>query len=184
MRWFVEVASSSQSEASEKWVVEASQWQPALQAARSLRGEAAEMSGFSIELLEDGFRAVDPTTFVRYVVRRAPDGTPVSTPRSKPPPAQQNGGVSAPPAASGPAEPATKAARIAAMLELGAASQPSKPQAASSAKPEPVSAKADAGSKKSEPGSKKSDQGSKKSERAKASTASPPRPSAQAPRPA
>ena len=48
MRWFVEVASSSHPEASEKWVVEASQWQPALQAARSLRGEAAEMAGFSI----------------------------------------------------------------------------------------------------------------------------------------
>src|SRR5436190_352075 len=117
MRWFVEVA-SSQSEASEKWVVEASQWQPALQAARSLRGEAAEMAGFSIELLEDGFRAVDPTTFVRYVVRRAPDGTPISNPRSKAP-AQQNGGGSSPPAAASPDEPSslTKAARIAAMLD-------------------------------------------------------------------
>src|SRR5215470_13697701 len=128
MRWFVEVASSSQSEASEKWVVEASQWQPALQAARSLRGEAAEMSGFSIELLENSFRAVDPTTFVRYIVRRAPDGTPVSNPRSKPPPAQQNEGAfaSAPPAAPGPDEaPVTKAARIAAMLDIGAGRQPS-----------------------------------------------------------
>src|SRR5258706_13250047 len=121
MRWFVEVAFSSRPEAPEKWVVEASQWQPALQAARSLRGEAAEMSGFSIELLEDGFRAVDPTTFVRYVVRRAPDGTPISNPRSKPPPAQQNGGASAaPPAAGSDEPPLTKAARIAAMLDIGA----------------------------------------------------------------
>src|SRR3954462_10739605 len=91
MRWFVEVASSSQKEAPEQWVVEATQWQPALQAARSLRGEAAEVSGFSIELLEGGFRAVDPTTFVRYVVRRAPDETPVSNPRSKIPGREQNG---------------------------------------------------------------------------------------------
>src|SRR5439155_5755397 len=122
MRWFVEVASSSQSEASEKWVVEASQWQPALQAARSLRGEAAEMAGFSIELLEDGFRAIDPTTFVRYVVRRAPDGTPISNPRSKPPPSQQNGGSSnaaSTPPANDESSSVTKAARIAAMLDLG-----------------------------------------------------------------
>src|SRR5882757_6364444 len=120
MRWFVEVASSSQSEAPEKWVVDAAQWQPALQTARSLRGEAAEMSGFSIELLEDGFRAVDPATFVRYIVRRAPDGTPISNPRSKATaPHDQNGGGSAP-AASGDSAALTKAARIAAMLDLGA----------------------------------------------------------------
>jgi putative methionine-R-sulfoxide reductase with GAF domain len=180
MRWFVEVASSSsQSEASEKWVVEASQWQPALQAARSLRGEAAEMSGFSIELLEDGFRAVDPTTFVRYVVRRAPDGTPISNPRSKPPPApaQQNGGTSSAPAAPGTGEaPVTKAARIAAMLDIGAG-KPSKPPAASpSAKAEPSAAKEDgSGSKKS---SNKTDRASKTNE----TTSGPPRPAA-APRP-
>jgi hypothetical protein len=187
MRWFVEVASSSQSEASEKWVVEASQWQPALQAARSLRGEAAEMSGFSIELLEDGFRAVDPTTFVRYIVRRAPDGTPVSSPRSKPPPAQQNGGAAASPPAAGSDEPVTKAARIAAMLELGAASQPSKPPGPMSAKAEPSSkVEVEAGSKKSESGSKKSDSksDSKKGAKASSATSSPPRPAAQAPRPA
>jgi len=125
MRWFVEVA-SSQTEAPEKWVVEATQWQPALQAARSLRGEAAEMSGFSIELLEDGFRAVDPTTFVRYIVRRAPDETPVSSPRSKAPAArEQNGGGSVSPSAgvSGSQLPASKASRIAAMLDLGVSSE-------------------------------------------------------------
>src|SRR6185436_16050131 len=155
MRWFVEVA-SSQTEPPERWVVEATQWQPALQAARTLRGEAVEMSGFSIELLEDGFRAVDPTTFVRYVVRRAPDGTPVSSPRSKPPPAQQNGGASAPPA-PGSDEAGTKAARIAAMLDLGAGAQPSKPPVSMSSKPEPMSAKAEVGSKKADSGSKKSD---------------------------
>src|SRR3954453_2508290 len=127
MLWFVEVALCSQKEAPEQWVVEATQWQPALQAARSLRGEAAEMTGFSIELLEDGFRAVDPNTFVRYVVRRAPDGTPISNPRSKAPPAQQNGGGSSPPTAASGDEPSslTKAARIAAMLDIGAGKQAS-----------------------------------------------------------
>ena len=31
------------------------------------------MSGFSIELLEEGYRAVDPLARVRFVVKRAPD---------------------------------------------------------------------------------------------------------------
>src|SRR5262245_9131535 len=125
MRWFVEVASSSQKEAPEQWVVEATQWQPALQAARSLRGEASEIVGFSIELLEDGFRAIDPTTFVRYVVRRAPDGTPVSRAPAKAPAAHaSNGGV--PPAKASPSQtpPGSKAERIAAMLDIGAGGPP------------------------------------------------------------
>ena len=117
MRWFVEVASSTQKEAPEQWVVEATQWQPALAAARTLRGEAAEMVGFSIELLEDGFRAIDPATFVRYVVRRAPDGTPISRPLSRPPPPHSSNGGSAAPAGgkSSPSQPppGSKAERIA-----------------------------------------------------------------------
>src|SRR3954464_11376712 len=143
MRWFVEVASSSQKEAPEQWVVEATQWQPALQAARSLRGEAAEMTGFSIELLEDGFRAIDPATFVRYVVRRAPDGTPISRPLSRPPLAHAtNGGAagsvnpkaspqgsSAPRPQSSPSQPppGSKAERIAALLDIGASGGPPRP---------------------------------------------------------
>ena len=145
MRWFVEVASSSQKEAPEKWVVEATQWQPALQAARSLRGEAAEMTGFSIELLEDGFKAIDPATFVRYVVRRAPDGTPISRPLSRPPSAHAtNGGAagsvspkaspqasSAPRPQSSPSQPppGSKAERIAALLDIGASGGPPDPLA-------------------------------------------------------
>src|SRR6266436_3017550 len=125
MRWFVEVASSGVKEAPEQWVVEATQWQPALQAARSLRGEAPEMTGFSIELLEDGFRAIDPATFVRYIVRRAPDETPVSRPLSRPPSGRAaNGGVTAsgsPKASAQPSSPSlpatgSKAERIAALL--------------------------------------------------------------------
>ncbi|HEY3592927.1 MAG TPA: hypothetical protein VGL13_03605, partial [Polyangiaceae bacterium] len=86
MRWFVEVAEGSH-DAVERWVVEAAHWQPALKEARSLRGEAGETSGFSVELLEDGFRAIDPSTLVRYVMRRAPEETPLS----KPKPAASNG---------------------------------------------------------------------------------------------
>ena len=39
------------------------------------------MSGFSIELLEDGYRAIDPSTMTRYLIRRAPDRTPLSAGR-------------------------------------------------------------------------------------------------------
>ena len=94
MRWFVEVASSSQKEAPEQWVVEATQWQPALQAARSLRGEAAEMTGFSIELLEDGFRAIDPADVraLRGAPRARRDAHLAPALHGRPPRTQRNGG--------------------------------------------------------------------------------------------
>ncbi len=38
----------------ESLLVEAESWQKALQSARTQRGETAPMSGFSIELLDDG----------------------------------------------------------------------------------------------------------------------------------
>jgi hypothetical protein len=100
MRWFIEVSSGNPTGPAEQWVVEAPQWQPALQAARALRGESIETAGFSIELLEDGFRVIDPATLVRYVVRRAPDGTPVSTPDA--PTSSASSAV-----ASGPRTPST-----------------------------------------------------------------------------
>src|SRR6516162_1520812 len=83
MRWVVEVSSLGSSE-KESLHVEAESWQKALQAARSQRGESAPMSGFSIELLDDGCRAVDPMSRKRYEVRRAPED---SIRPSAPPPA-------------------------------------------------------------------------------------------------
>jgi hypothetical protein len=136
MRWFVEVASSGQREPPERWVVEAAQWQPALQAARLLRGDTAEMHGFSVELLDDGYRAIDPHSLLRYVVRRAPDGTPLSeggrpgTASKRPsqyPAASPglNGEAAAPAAGTSPVAPPSvvqaggQAQRIAALLDLG-----------------------------------------------------------------
>ncbi|WP_235879866.1 GAF domain-containing protein [Polyangium aurulentum] len=58
--------------------VEAPQWQPALQKARVLRGDEGALSNFSIELLDDGYRAIDPSKRLRYVVRKAPADTPLS----------------------------------------------------------------------------------------------------------
>lgn len=38
------------------------------------------MSGFSIELLEEGYRAIDPIARVRFVVKRMPDDAPLTAP--------------------------------------------------------------------------------------------------------
>ena len=54
-------------------VVDAESWQKALQAARAARGEPGPISGFSIELLDEGYRAVDPLARLRYDVKRASD---------------------------------------------------------------------------------------------------------------
>ncbi|MCW5837897.1 MAG: hypothetical protein KIS78_36235, partial [Labilithrix sp.] len=66
MRWVVEVSSLGKADL-QKLCVEAESWQRALQAARAQRGEEGPMSGFSIELLEEGYRAVDPVARVRFV---------------------------------------------------------------------------------------------------------------------
>jgi hypothetical protein len=77
MRWLVEVSSIGKTDL-QKFCVEAESWQRALQAARAQRGEEGPMSGFSIELLEEGYRAVDPVARVRFVVKRAPDDMPIT----------------------------------------------------------------------------------------------------------
>ncbi|MGD0529345.1 MAG: hypothetical protein ABSE49_29670, partial [Polyangiaceae bacterium] len=82
MRWLVDVTSLGKSE-KESVFVEAESWQKALQAARAQRGESAPMSGFSIELLDDGCRAVDPMSRLRYEVKKAPEDRPQSAPPPK-----------------------------------------------------------------------------------------------------
>ena len=74
----------------ESLLVEAESWQKALQSARTQRGETAPMSGFSIELLDDGCRAVDPMSRLRYEVRKAPEESkslPPKAPSQPPAPA-------------------------------------------------------------------------------------------------
>src|SRR4051812_14066570 len=79
MRWLVEVSSLGKTD-TQKFCVDAESWQRALQAARAQRGEDGPMSGFSIELLEEGYRAVDPLARIRFVVKRAPDDAVITTP--------------------------------------------------------------------------------------------------------
>jgi hypothetical protein len=79
MRWFVEISSlGNKPSPTTTLCVEATQWQPALQKARTLRGDVGPLGNFSIELLDDGFRAIDPLARVRYVVKRAPDDAALS----------------------------------------------------------------------------------------------------------
>ncbi len=73
MRWFVEVSRVGESGVAEEYCVDAKQWQAALQEARKLRGDSGALSQFSIELLDHGYRAVDPTLKLRYLVTKAPD---------------------------------------------------------------------------------------------------------------
>jgi putative methionine-R-sulfoxide reductase with GAF domain len=77
MRWLVEVTSIGKNDR-EAFCVEAESWQRALQQTRVLRKETAPMSGFSIELLDDGCRAVDPMSRLRYEVKRTRDDAPLS----------------------------------------------------------------------------------------------------------
>src|ERR1700749_3763696 len=87
MRWFVEVSRVGETGSDEKYCVEAKQWQAALQEARKLRGDSGPLSKFSIELLDDGYRAVDPKQKLRFVVAKAPS----APARSTEPAAPRNG---------------------------------------------------------------------------------------------
>ncbi len=131
MRWLVEVSALGKTD-TQKFCVEAESWQRALQAARGQRGEDGPMSGFSIELLEEGYRAVDPLARVRFVVKRAPDDMPVTAAVSKEP----KGGVapaSVAKAVARPAAPTSSASALSSSGPLSAdATTPNLPPAPSS----------------------------------------------------
>jgi putative methionine-R-sulfoxide reductase with GAF domain len=76
MRFFVEVTSIGNAQP-DTICVEADSWQRALQLARTLRGDEGTISGFSVELRDDGCRAIDPISHLHFDVRRAPDNTPL-----------------------------------------------------------------------------------------------------------
>lgn len=87
MRWFVEITSFGTSPAPPvTFCVEAPQWQPALQQTRALRGDTGPLGNFSIELLEEGYRAIDPVSRLRYMIQRAPDDAPLTGSEPFPPP--------------------------------------------------------------------------------------------------
>jgi hypothetical protein len=79
MRWFIEVSRVGEDAIDEKLCVEARRWQEALQRVREYRGDVAPLSSFSIELLDNGYRAVNVMHKRRYLVERAPSDAPLST---------------------------------------------------------------------------------------------------------
>ncbi|MBL0197392.1 MAG: hypothetical protein IPQ09_24820 [Myxococcales bacterium] len=111
MRWLVEVSAIGKGDP-QSFCVEAETWQRALQLVRAHRGETSPMSGFSIELLEAGYRAVDPVARLRFVVKRTTDTaalTPLDNQAAAP--AAASAGSAAPgattkPSATAPAVPA------------------------------------------------------------------------------
>jgi hypothetical protein len=102
MRWFVDVSSVGKGGERRRYCVEADTWQKGLQATRGLRDDPGPMTGFSIEVQDDGFSAVDPIKRVKYVIRKTTDAEAVTSDdnppeilppersmSSRPPPASQ-----------------------------------------------------------------------------------------------
>ena len=79
MRWFVEISSLGKSEAEpDRKCVEATHWQAAIKGVRRAAGLDDALRNFSIEVLDDGVRAVDPMARLRYLLRQAPDDAPLT----------------------------------------------------------------------------------------------------------
>jgi len=119
MRWFVEVSSIGKID-KQAYCVESESWQRALQAARALRDDHAPMTGFSIELLDEGFSAVDPLTRLRYFIKRAPDDAPLT------PKPVQRPVAPAPPTTAAPLAATPQAATMASQAPRPAASTTTK----------------------------------------------------------
>ncbi|MGH7282031.1 MAG: hypothetical protein ACRELY_10940, partial [Polyangiaceae bacterium] len=116
MRFFVEVTPIGKND-TQQYCVDAESWQKALQAARAMRKEDGSISGFSIELADDGYRAVDPTARIRYMVKKAPADASVTTASTAPPPVK----ASAPPPAAPAPAPAAPPAQPPAAASVSAA---------------------------------------------------------------
>ncbi|NOU32513.1 MAG: hypothetical protein HOO96_31800, partial [Polyangiaceae bacterium] len=85
MRWVVDVSVAGDPAATKSFTFMADSWHKALLQARTALGDEGALGDFSIDLLKEGYRAVDPRTRRRFVIRATnADGTPQ---RSEPPPA-------------------------------------------------------------------------------------------------
>jgi hypothetical protein len=78
-RWFVEVSPFDADTLQERYCVEAPQWQQALQQARKIRGDRGPLSRFTIEVVDLGYRATDPSVKLRYTVSKAPMDAPLTS---------------------------------------------------------------------------------------------------------
>lgn len=140
MRFLVEVNALGKTEA-KRYGIDADTWQRALQETRKLRGEDPAISGFSIELLDDGCRAVDPMARLRYIVKKGNEALglgelsdgPAQATRPPVPPAEP---------VTAPKVPATKLPAVAPAVPRAAPSgpaavAPAPPKSAPAAPPAP-----------------------------------------------
>jgi GAF domain-containing protein len=77
MRWYVDLLSEGR-EPVATLVVEATSWQAALQSACQLRGESTSLDAITVELIPEGYRALNAETHAAYELRKAPDDAPLS----------------------------------------------------------------------------------------------------------
>ncbi len=124
MRWLVEVSRVSDGSSTEQYCIDARRWQSALQEVRRLRGDEGPLPKLTIELLDAGYRAIDPELKVRYVVSEAPADMAVTAGaqvrHSTQPPPGEGGGASVP---APPKAPATSTAPAAAPAAKATASE-------------------------------------------------------------
>jgi hypothetical protein len=78
MHWLVEVSRVGDTAPSERYCIDARRWQSALQEARRMRGDSGALPKLTIELTDNGYRAIDPELKVRYLVSEAPPGMPLT----------------------------------------------------------------------------------------------------------
>jgi GAF domain len=140
MRWVVDVNSIDGSKATQNYCVEAESWQGALQATRRLRGDESRMAGFSIDITNDGCRAVDPSKKLRYEVTRTTDATPLTPGADAAPPSRRrsSGNPPRPSTKPTPQPPAVVVAPVVAPTPVVAAPAPAPAPKPASIPPPPA----------------------------------------------
>jgi hypothetical protein len=121
--------------------VEASHWQEAIKTVRVAAGLDPALRNFSIEVMDDGVRAVDPMQRLRYTVQSAHDTAPLTiraTPSAGPPSAAPRPAPAIPTATKPSTEPAPKPPSV--PPGLGNAPRPSARPSAEVVPPEEGSA--------------------------------------------
>jgi hypothetical protein len=89
MHWLVEISRFGEGVSQRSFRIEANDWRGALQQVLQSLGDERPLSGFFMDVLENGYRATDPKRRIRYLVRRAPDQdapAPAASVRSQGPP--------------------------------------------------------------------------------------------------
>ncbi|MBX3183328.1 MAG: GAF domain-containing protein [Polyangiaceae bacterium] len=111
MRWFVEVSpSGGGGVGGSRYCLEGKQWQLALQEVRKALGDTGPLSKLTIELMDGGYRALNPATKARYTIKKAPDDAALTAPEAASTASPVSAPVSAAPTVAPASEPPAPAA--------------------------------------------------------------------------